>query len=264
MEKRAAGRVALVSSGFTLIELLVVVSIVGLLAALLAPALAGARQASLRAYCASNLRQLALANYAYATDHGSFVAAAPDIWGRNTMRWHGARAARNQRFVMAEGPLAPYVGESGGIKECPSFRIREPGYEAGCGGYGYNVRGVGSQAYRHGLERGAERGMPPGGIADPSRTVMFTDAAFLEGAQGRGRLIEYSFAEAYYHIADNRPVETYRATPSIHFRHDGLANVVWVDGRISAETLDVRFSARHDAVGIGWFGPDDNSLFDPF
>ena len=54
---------------FTLIELLITVAILGILAALILPALGRAREAGRRVHCAGNLRQLALAVNMYAQDY---------------------------------------------------------------------------------------------------------------------------------------------------------------------------------------------------
>src|SRR5690242_12326698 len=73
---RLCGEVAS-APAFTMVELLVVLAVIAVLAALLFPALAGAREKGRQAVCASNLRQFALANAMYAQDNeGYFVPAA--------------------------------------------------------------------------------------------------------------------------------------------------------------------------------------------
>src|SRR5688572_12972691 len=57
------------SPGFTLIELLIVIAIIALLAAILFPVFAKARENARRASCQSNLKQIALGLIQYAQDH---------------------------------------------------------------------------------------------------------------------------------------------------------------------------------------------------
>jgi len=72
------------SRGFTLIELLVVVAVIAILAALLLPALQGARDKAKQSVCVNNLRQFALAAHAYASDYDSWspfwVDSPPSQW----------------------------------------------------------------------------------------------------------------------------------------------------------------------------------------
>src|SRR5436190_12213406 len=70
------------ANGFTLIELLVVIAIIALLAALLLPALARAKESGRRAACINNLHQLQIAANLYASDNDGLFPPR-----NNVRRW---------------------------------------------------------------------------------------------------------------------------------------------------------------------------------
>jgi len=277
--------------GFTLIELLVTVSIIALLVSILLPALSQARSQARQAVCGSNIRQLILANSGYALENnGHYVPAAQDIWTTNLKRWHGGRRTMNERFNPALSPLAAYL-QDGAVKACPSFERHyrpagqnQAGFEAGCGGYGYNDQYLGGRNDKYGVNLGASYTARDIDVQDPAMTVMFTDAAFRQQLSSKQTVyIEYSFAHPPFwpwslavsgdsgSANDPSSGTSSRPAPSIHFRHRGYANAAWCDGHISKATMDL--SAPYSthaimneketaAMALGWFGPDDNSLFD--
>jgi len=278
--------------GFTLVELLVVIAIIGIVASLLLPALTRARHAAQAAACMSNLRQLGMALDMYAKDNGYFFApAAADIYVGfgGTMRWHGTRQATGvhpdpemNTFDPRKGPLSEYLGYDGQVKQCPGLKVYETrgslnAFEAGCGGYGYNQTFVGSQCCLHsgGLWNigNVVVGAPMPKFCTVSRTAVFADCAFAQIRDGREYLIEYSFMELPFWVGGvvgMTPLQEplpWRPDPSIHFRHDGRANVLWMDGHV--KPMEFGFTVAQNIYGadnqrwrLGWFYPDDISLFD--
>jgi prepilin-type N-terminal cleavage/methylation domain-containing protein/prepilin-type processing-associated H-X9-DG protein len=86
--------------GFTLVELLVVIGIIALLIAILLPSMQRARVQSYRVYCASNMRQIAVAFRMYAEESkgwypGIGLTAQPDDW----IYWQSGRNINESAIV---------------------------------------------------------------------------------------------------------------------------------------------------------------------
>jgi prepilin-type N-terminal cleavage/methylation domain-containing protein/prepilin-type processing-associated H-X9-DG protein len=105
-------------SGFTLIELLVVIAIIAILAAILFPVFAQAREKARQSTCLSNQKQIALALSMYAQDFdGTFPFAI-------------ALDSNTSLDIWWEDLVTPYVkgGDVGGIMTCPSASSRGHAY----------------------------------------------------------------------------------------------------------------------------------------
>lgn len=117
--------------GFTLIELLVVIAIIAILAAILFPVFAGAKERGRQASCCANLKQLTGAFFAYADDHQGYLP----IGSRRTffhqghvpppVEWTGTAWTDEvppPAIDVSKGSLWPYVHNKG-VYECPSDKM---------------------------------------------------------------------------------------------------------------------------------------------
>ncbi len=95
--------------GFTLVELLVVIAIIGVLVALLLPAVQQAREAARRMQCSNNMKQLGLAIHNY---HDTFNSLPPGgIWGHDTP-WSENVPSPNPARGSALVHLLPFVEQA--------------------------------------------------------------------------------------------------------------------------------------------------------
>ena len=243
---------------FTLIELLVVIAIISVLAAILFPVFASAREKARQAACASNLRQLGLAARQYVQDNDETWPVAQYGNADGTTQYWACLKNTTGTFDLTHGLLQPYEKNTQ-VGRCPSW-TGKPHYGDGSG-YGYNWGFLGSDLYldpaspdykNYSNWPNAPAMAHPaldGSLDHPAATVAFADAGFYAG----GQWIET--------ISIDPPAQT-GGNPTVNFRHvdrtfvfnpatfttteHGYANVLFCDGHVKAErqaqVADVMFT----------------------
>jgi prepilin-type N-terminal cleavage/methylation domain-containing protein/prepilin-type processing-associated H-X9-DG protein len=229
--RRSLGRgyVPGICSAFTLIELLVVIAIIAILAAILFPVFAQAREKARQATCVSNLKQIGLAWLMYAQDYDETIPPfRPYQNGTRFYSWEGSTDGTT--WNNADGLLQPYMKNTA-IADCPSAKgipVLQSNLVAYAANYAYPYypnypapSSIRAADYRPAALAAFER---------PAETIVLSDAA-LAGISGTsaGQLSRtrdlYPPSLATYSPNPN-------SSPVVHGRHSGFATVLWYDGHV--------------------------------
>jgi len=227
--------------GFTLIELLVVVAIIGILAAILFPVFARARESARKTSCLSNLKQISLGWMMYTQDYDETAPLAVYYSSTNEYGWD---------FVLdfsggaaKPGLLDPYI-KSGQINNCPSFTSDAVGRPYT--GYAYNTSYIGGE----GIWDGSGLKHASATLAQieiPAETVLFADG---------GAWSTYSNSIIGQNYLRAPSDDLYKAGTA-DFRHNETGNVAFADGHVKSVTR--KFNAIDGHQQFGYFSTDDSA-----
>jgi len=202
--------------GFTLIELLVVIAIIAILAAILFPVFAKAREKARQTSCLSNVRQIMIAQLSYAQDYDECFC--------KTGRWNTPREdpVVNGANMWWDQAIAPYCKNTQ-LFQCPSYNSSYPtGYEMWepvCGGW---------------------TGLAMGAIRAPAACIAMYD--------GGGRYASKYVSDPPHARSPVDPNEYSRVDRFAAPRHNDGANFGYYDGHAkwSGGAAEVRTDTAYD------------------
>ena len=244
-------------NGFTLIELLVVIAIIAILAGMLLPALARAKQKGGQAKCQSNLKQLSLGMLMYVDDNQD---AFPGTASRNTYGYHPEdwiywRTNTAQYPPIEKSPIVTSLGSvSSNLFRCPGDRIDSERKTLDANGpyyYSYSLtsydidgtRTPGMASIFQGSVSNPTRYIfKMAGVKNPSKKIMLAEE---QAAHKPGESYRPNGSEAI--INDGRWVPP---GDVVTVRHNKKGDVAFADGHVepvtAAFSLD-QYNSRPDA-----------------
>ena len=213
------------AAGFTLIELLVVIAIIAILAQILFPVFAQAREKARQASCLSNQKQIALALQMYAQDADETLP--PYSFGAGTAGYIGYFGGDGPRWA---DMIVPYV-KNEGLFNCPDATVRLAKYAGGqyfdtqTYAYGYTTPSLTTDPDAgYGVA-----GRPLSAITTPANTITLADSR-VEKGEGSARILPLSYDTP---LSLNRKVDGNRHSGARGFNIPGKAFMaVYADGHV--------------------------------
>jgi prepilin-type N-terminal cleavage/methylation domain-containing protein/prepilin-type processing-associated H-X9-DG protein len=199
--------------GFTLIELLVVIAIIALLAAILFPVFARARENARRASCQSNLKQIGLASAQYTQDYDERHVPLELLLDKDNSGGYSA----GDSFMQWPGMLFPYT-KSVQIYVCPSSKVQSSNVLV--------TESLSNAGPAYGMNRTLMERLPRLSQFDlPAETIAFADVI-----TPNNDIAGVSYASLTGGLA--------AATSRLEPRHLETLNALFLDGHVKAMRKD--------------------------